>query len=1028
MPPREADEAPQPPASTDEAYAATVAPTTPPIDLPRPGGLSSDARTRKPELESDATVAAPPPSGDHHGTTDTLPPIELPPLPEVSAAHYKMGAEIARGGMGKIVAAEDLRLGRPVALKQLIDPSPDQVSRFQREALITAHLQHPGIVPVYEAGRWPSPRAERGTTIDGRGEAEPFFAMKLVSGRPLDKVIAEARTLEQRLAMLPRIAAATDAIAYAHSQRVIHRDLKPGNILIGEFGETVVIDWGLAKDLDATDAPESRNRAPRVRTKTPTVTQSATLTVAGSVMGTPAYMAPEQARGEPLDERADVFALGAMLYHTLAGVPPYNARTATDVIASAALGKVVPLVEREKRVPADLVAIVERAMAPLPIDRYQNAGELAEELRRFMTGQLVEAHRYSAAQRVARFVKKHRAAVAISAIALAGFAVGGSMAVRRIIEARDRAESSESVAVKRKHSAEALVEYMLHDVKSNLSSIGRLDLLEGLGTEVRHYYDSIASEGFDAADLVRMANAVDLLGVAEQKSGKPELALKTWTDVRAKLAALVGADRTPATFAARRMLAKLDDEIGTIHQARGKLDKATEVYTQAKNELLVLATESALDREVLLNAATVHDHLGDVLRTEGKIDQAFEEYSTSRADREKANALGNGSPREERMAVSTSHMKLGSVYQARGDTQLALEEYRASLKLRESILAGDADNVETQESVLEIQTVLADLQRLVGDDKSAIATYRAAIPVIDALMRRDSTNTGWKRRRGMLCGDLGFALLDSGSFAEGLTELDAAIGIEKELADRDPTNTQYQTELSRTYTRAGDGHVYLGDVDAGIAQYQLALDLRKELKPGTAQRRSLAWSFHKLAHAYVLKGDRARALELHTQALELRAKLADEAPSQGGFKNELAATQIALGKLVVATDPKRGVELIEGGVRRAKELVDGDPINTEWKETYVQGLLARAEAARLAGDAVGRTAALETARDVAEDAAHRSPQNAHWPGFLAEAHAGLAETHPAEWKKVREILEPMAKAGRLSWVRKPLLDQALAHR
>jgi len=476
------------------------------------------------------------------------------------------------------------------------------------------------------------------------------------------------------------------------------------------------------------------------------------------------------------------------------------------------------------------------------------------------------------------------------------------------------------------------------------------------------------------------------------------------------------------------MLAKLDDEIGTIHQARGKLDKATALYTQAKNELVALAAERALDRDVLLDAATVHDHLGDVLRTEGKIDQAFEEYSTSRADREKANALGNGSPREERMAVSTSHMKLGSVYQARGDTQLALEEYRASLKLRESILAGEPDNVETQEGVLEIQTVLADLQRLVGDDKSAIATYRAAIPVIDALMRRDSSNAGWKRRHGMLCGDLGFALLDSGSFAEGLVELDAAIKIEKELSDRDPTNTQYQTELSRTYTRAGDGHVYLGDVDGGIAQYQLALDLRKELKPGTAQRRSLAWSFHKLAHAYVLKGDRARALELHGQALELRAKLADEAPSQGNFKNELAATQIALGKLLVATDPKRAVELIEGGVRRAKELVDGDPINTEWKETYVQGLLARAESARLAGDAAGRTAALETAVEIGDDASHRAPQNAHWPGFLAEAHAGLAETRPAEWKKVRAILEPLAKAGRLSWVRKPLLDQALAHK
>nr|MBA2543834.1 serine/threonine protein kinase [Deltaproteobacteria bacterium] len=253
-----------------------------------------------------------------------------PRLPFVDDAHYGSHKEIARGGMGKIVAAEDRRLGRPVALKSLLEPAGDALGRFEREALITARLQHPGIVPVYEAGRWPS--------------GEPFFAMKHVSGKPLDRVIAEARTLAERLALLPRIAAAADAIAYAHSQRIVHRDLKPGNILIGEFGETVVIDWGLAKDLDAGDSPESERPRERATVRAinsidpdaasvsarKTIDRS-TLTVVGAVMGTPAYMAPEQARGEPVDERADVFALGAMLYHLLAGVPPYNARTATEV-------------------------------------------------------------------------------------------------------------------------------------------------------------------------------------------------------------------------------------------------------------------------------------------------------------------------------------------------------------------------------------------------------------------------------------------------------------------------------------------------------------------------------------------------------------------------------------------------------------------------------------------------------------------------------------------------------------------------
>ncbi|MEP6865820.1 MAG: protein kinase, partial [Deltaproteobacteria bacterium] len=523
----------------DDAFAATVAPTPsvvanaapipPPVaEDPLAPSIPKDAQTpsfKKVVLgtrdgAAKPATAVPPPLANNLSSDATMAaPVtgELPPLPEVPRALYETADEIARGGMGRIVAAEDRRLGRPVALKELLDPNEDSMPRFQREALITARLQHPGIVPVYEAGRWPT--------------GEPFFAMKLVSGRPLDKVIAETETLSERLALLPRLAAACDAIAYAHSQRIIHRDLKPGNVLIGDFGETVVIDWGLAKDLDAADSLDSGNRAPRAKKakSAPGVegpeftsgpgkdTASSTLTVAGSVMGTPAYMAPEQARGESVDQRADVFALGAMLYHVLAGSPPYNARTATDVIAAAALGKIIPLRERVKNAPRDLVAILDRAMAPKQGDRYPNAGELAEELRRFLTGNLVEAHRYTALQRVGRFVKKHRAAVTISAIAIVGFAVGGTLAVNRVVRERDRAEYENQIATTRKIAAERLIDYMFTHVQTQLTGIGRLDLMAGLGAEVKRYYDRLSKipGGMPAEDERRMAEAIELIGRAE---------------------------------------------------------------------------------------------------------------------------------------------------------------------------------------------------------------------------------------------------------------------------------------------------------------------------------------------------------------------------------------------------------------------------------------------------------------------------------------------------------------------------------
>jgi tetratricopeptide (TPR) repeat protein len=983
-----------PKASSSAAFAATIAPTPP-------------------ERIADGSIA--------ESQTIAAPVASVQPLPEVAADHYGRDKEIARGGMGRIVAAEDRRLGRKVALKELLDPSADQVGRFQREALITARLQHPGIVPVYEAGRWPG--------------GEPFFAMKLVSGRPLDKVIGEATKLEDRLALLPRLAAACDAIAYAHSQRIIHRDLKPGNVLIGDFGETVVIDWGLAKDLDADDSLESANRAPRP--KRPTESGSSTLTVAGAVMGTPAYMAPEQARGETVDQRADVFALGAMLYHLLAGVPPYAARTATDVIAAAALGKVVPLVQREKRAPRELVAIVERAMAPLPVDRYESAAGLADELRRYLTGQLVGAHRYTALQRVGRFVKRHRAAVTIATIALAGFAVGGSIAVRNVVRARDDAQRAERVAVMRKQAAERLIDYMFSDMKTRLNAAGRLDVLAGLGAEVRRYYATLsrAPGGMPREDEIRWAEAIDLIGQAEHVSGKPDQALATWREARDKLNALVQSGKVPSAHRLRRMIARLDFETAEVFHERGQLAEETARLEAAKQEYDELLKTDPTSVELLLGAAEAHDHLGDLLRNEGKVDEAFEQYSEAKNERERATSQANGKVTDEKMALSTSHLKLGSVYQNRGESGVALDEYKKALKLREELLAVTPEDVVLQQRVLDVVDQLAELERQVGDDEAAIAAYREALPVTQALVRRDPTNTEWARQRGNVLADLGFALIDSGAFEDGLAQLDAAIAVQKDLLARDPKSARYKVDLSRSYTRSGDGYLYAGQTAEAEAWYRKGLELRKDLAEhdpkSVPYRRSLAWSYTKLANAAVQAGNVAQAIELHEQALALRQQLVAESPAQGGFKDELSSSEAELGRLLASKEPRRATELVDSAVERERMLVDGDPINNGWKETLVQALLARATLQR------GTPARLETlalAQQIANEAARRAVQNARWPGWLAEIHEALAESAPdaktaaGEWKAARDLLEPLAKARRLPASRLPLLARARAQR
>jgi len=354
-------------------------------------------------------------------------------LPLVARERYLLDGVVAEGGHGRILRAQDLHLERVVALKEPISPASSTEDRFLREARITARLQHPSIVPVYEAGRWPG--------------GEPFYAMKLVSGRSLAHLIESMGSLDERLAALPHVLAVAEAMAYAHSQRVIHRDLKPSNILVGEFGETVVIDWGLAKELDTPDT------APPPESLRPTSPQPEH-TQLGTILGTPAYMPPEQAAGRPVDERADVYSLGVILYHLLAGRSPYSDTTSREVLERVLTEAPTPLAQLQPRLTQELLDIVSRAMARDPAQRYPTALELAEDLRRFQRGQLVGAHRYTPWERLLRFVRRHRLALAVAAAALVTLGVMAVLNHRHIVHERDLAQQERARAEERQAEAE----------------------------------------------------------------------------------------------------------------------------------------------------------------------------------------------------------------------------------------------------------------------------------------------------------------------------------------------------------------------------------------------------------------------------------------------------------------------------------------------------------------------------------------------------------------------------------------------
>lgn len=300
-----------------------------------------------------------------HAVDDKTIRAEKIPTPDNLAVHPELG----RGGMGRIHPAMDRNLLRPLALKRLdaeLSKVPMYRDGFVAEAQMTGQLEHPNIVPVHELA------------ISSKGV--PYFTMKLVQGVGMDVWMNDpahppgsTKRLQDGLEIFLKVC---DALAYAHYRGVIHRDLKSDNIMIAEFGQVYLMDWGLARlsKTRAASGEDSQMEAP-------------------GPVGTPAYMAPEQARGNPLDmdERSDIFGMGALLYEIVSGHTPYGVhRTVKSILAAAEAGKIVPLAEVTKGLDVSkrLAAIVERAIAPDPKDRFQTVLELQEDVRRFLRGGL----------------------------------------------------------------------------------------------------------------------------------------------------------------------------------------------------------------------------------------------------------------------------------------------------------------------------------------------------------------------------------------------------------------------------------------------------------------------------------------------------------------------------------------------------------------------------------------------------------------------------------------------------------------
>lgn len=355
-------------------------------------------------------------SGAGWSAADSAPPADGHGADRFGVAEQERYQEcglLGRGGMGEVHAALDQRLGRVVARKRVAQRLHGAVARARlaREAALTARLDHPGIVQVYDAG------------VDSAGE--PFYTMRLVAGRTLADAIAQGPEPAERMRLLRHVHAAVQAVAYAHDQGIVHRDLKPENLLIGEFGETQVVDWGLACEGTETVQGVAAHGAPPQPD--------------GGTVGTPGYVCPAAAKGGGFSPRSDVFGLGVVLAEVALG-----RRLTTGAPGEAAAPS--DLTRIDPQVPAELVAIVARATAQDPAARYADAGALAADIEAFLDGRAVGAYRYSAWEQVRRLARAWRVPLLAGAGTVLVLAAGLATAWHRTGAERDRALEAEGRA------------------------------------------------------------------------------------------------------------------------------------------------------------------------------------------------------------------------------------------------------------------------------------------------------------------------------------------------------------------------------------------------------------------------------------------------------------------------------------------------------------------------------------------------------------------------------------------------------
>ena len=901
----------------------------------------------EPDRNGDETVA---PVDGGAGETMALPgggDGGTPPAPGSGGADRFRPIRLhARGGIGQVWVARDGELQREVALKVIQDRfagRADQRARFLLEAEITGNLEHPGIVPVYSLGR--------------NAEGHPYYAMRFIRGMSLAAAIrqfhlrwrgkaAEAGGAEAMWGvgfrqLLGRFLDVCDAIDYAHSRGVLHRDLKPANIMLGRYGETLVVDWGLAKVIDRPDiVPATVGGEAEPSLTVSGAAANTGDTQPGTTIGTPSYMSPEQARGA-LDEMgpaSDVYSLGATLYEILTGQVAFKGEKTADVLERVIEGDFRPPRAVLRSVPAPLEAICLKAMALERRDRYGTVRELAIDLQHWLADEPVVAYPEGRLGRMGRWLRRHRTWTYAAAAALIGitFAATIGMVVverrrREAAEARALAETNFSLARK---AVEDYFTGVSEDtlLKEQDSADNRRLRARLLGTALGYYEEFLRQRSGDPGLRKDLADAQYRVGRILREIGEePDKAVAAfnasvalWDELRkaapddpesrARLAlthlalgeqlawirefsrafpALVHSREILTRLHAERpdeasytaYLADCDRELGRAQGEAGEYEKGLEHLKEAESLLRGLRAASPGDIGYRRRLALTINSEGFIYSHQGRDRDAlrsireFQEICLGLLDVDRTGPR----PAQVLDALALSYYNMAAIL-SRVDEQdhaKVLENFEKSLAYREALVEAQPSVNDYRERLAVSLREIAHYRHQAGRTEDAFAASRKSIEILERLVASQPEQPRYRAELGRALNILGYLHDELRDNARALPLLEKALGEEERAVVEAPESGEYRSTLILILQNLGEQYADLGRVDDGLPSFRRAAQERRKLldtRPGDRTRTlELADQLAMLAGYERHGGHFAEAERSYRKAAEVLGPLISEA-------------------------------------------------------------------------------------------------------------------------------------------------------